>query len=70
MYLGVDGGRKLLLSLATYLSLKLNVKELEKDFNELEQDLKTRGEELSNIQRKAAMSKLKGKLGEDMNYIG
>lgn len=69
MYLGVHGGKKILTRLSKYLSLKLNLKELDKDLNDLQEDLKLQSDD-GQPQRIDLVSKLKGKLSRDMNYIG
>lgn len=70
MYLGVKGARAVLKVLNEHLKLGINLKDLDKEIKELESDVIKRSEELSAVSKKAAIKKLKDKIGEDVNYIG
>lgn len=66
MYLGVPGARELLRVLNTKLALKLNMKQIESELAELEEDL-AENPELSPSLARRSLVKLRKK---DTNYIG
>jgi hypothetical protein len=62
MYLGVKGSRELLKVLNKYLKLKLDLKQLDAEIEELEEEMITRGPE--------KMPKLRNRTVGETNYIG
>ena len=70
MFLGVKGAKAIVKILDKKLGLKLNVGKLDKEIKEVEGEIMKRTEELTGISRKAALKKLKGKLGVEHSYIG
>lgn len=70
MYLGVKGARAILKSLNEKLKLGINLNDLDKEIRDLEVDVIKKSEELSSVSKKAAIKKLKDKIGEEVNYIG
>ncbi len=70
MYLGIKGAREILKILNRKLKLGVKVEGLDKEIRDIESEIMKRTEELSEISKKAALRKLKGKLGKDVNYIG
>ena len=70
MYLGVKGARGILKVLNKKLNLDINIKDLDKEINDIEKEMIKRTEELSEVSKQTAMKKMKGKIGGDVNYIG
>jgi hypothetical protein len=70
MYLGVKGAREILKVLDKKLRLNIKLKDLDKEIKELESEMIRRTEELSDVSRKTAIKKLKGRIGEEISYIG
>lgn len=68
MYLGVRGAHELIKVLNKKLSLKLNMKKLEKEIDELENELDEHSKEATNLKHKAALTKLKRT--QETRYIG
>ena len=69
MYLGVKGSKELLTVLKTRFKLPVDIEKMEKDIAELEQEVIKKTSELSEVSKKSAIQKLKGKIGET-SYIG
>ena len=67
MYLGVKGARGILKILNKKLDLKINIRDLDKEINDIEKEMIKRTEELSEVSKQTAMKK--GKIGE-VSYIG
>lgn len=70
MYLGVKGAREILKVLNKKHNLNLNLKELEKEIKDIEAEMLKRTKDFTDISKQSAMTKLRGKLGKEMNYIG
>ena len=71
MYLGVKGAREILKVLNIHLNLKMNLKSVDKEIDELEIELLKRAEQLGEISRQTALKRLKGKVSPDeATYIG
>jgi len=70
MYLGVKGAREILKVLSKKLGLDIKLEDLDKEIKELETEMIKRTEELSDVSKKTAIKKLKGKFGEETSYIG
>jgi len=70
LYLGITGAREVLKLLNTKLSLKINLKELDKEIKSLETELLQKTKELSQISKETALKKIEGKFGKDVTYIG
>lgn len=69
-YLGIKGAREILKVLDKALDLKIDMGRLDKEIKEIEQDMIKRTEQLSEVSKQAALNKLRGKLGQDVDYIG
>ncbi len=65
MYLGIRGARELVRILSAKHSLKINLKIIDKEIAEMEQELHDKKNPSS-----AALRKLQSKFGSDVNYIG
>ncbi len=70
MYLGIKGAREILKLLNKKLKLNVNINKLDKEIKEVESDIMKRTEQLSEVTRATAIKKLKGKLGQETDYIG
>ena len=70
MYLGIKGARELLKVLDKALSLKINMNRLDKEIKEIESDMIKKTEQLSEIAKQTAMTKLRGRLPGEMDDIG
>lgn len=70
LYLGVSGAREILRVLDKKLRLKLNLENLDREIAELEQEIGKKSRELVESQRKSMISKLRGKMGKEISYIG
>lgn len=69
MYLGIMGAREILKVLNKKLQLKLDINQLDREIKEIEAEMIKRTEDLSNVSKKTALNRLKGKINE-VNYIG
>lgn len=69
MYLGVLGAREILKILNKQFSLRINLEELDSEISKIEKEVLKRTEDLSEVSKKTALSKLKHKLSET-SYIG
>lgn len=69
MYLGVKGSREILKALSQKLSLKVSIKDLDKEIESLEKEILKKTEEMTGVAKKTAISKLKS-LSQDTSYIG
>ena len=70
MYLGIKGTKEILKILNKRLSLKLNLKTIDKEIEGMDSELGKKALTAAEIQRTKAISKLKSKLGKDCRYIG
>ena len=70
MYLGIKGARQILDVLNKILGLKINTKKLDKEIKDVETEIMKRTEQLSEVSRTTALNKLKGRLGQEIDYIG
>ncbi|MBL7056482.1 PAC2 family protein [Candidatus Woesearchaeota archaeon] len=70
MYLGIKGAREILKVLDNSLGLKINMKRLDKEIKEIEQDMMKKTDQLSEVSKQTALKKLKSKLGSEVDYIG
>ncbi|MDP7179869.1 MAG: PAC2 family protein [Candidatus Woesearchaeota archaeon] len=70
MYLGMQGAKEILKLLNSKLGLKIDMKKMDEEIQEIEKDLMKRTEELNDVVKQTAIKKLQGKLGEEVNYIG
>jgi len=70
MYLGIKGAREILKVLDNSLGLKINMKRLDKEIKEIEQDMMKKTDQLSEVSKQTALNKLKNKIGSDVDYIG
>ena len=70
MYLGVKSAREILKILDSKYHFRLNLKKLDKEIVDIENEMLSRTKELSDVQRRATIKKLRGKLGKEMSYIG
>ena len=61
MYLGVKGARAILKILNQKLELKLELKYLDKEIKEIETEMMRRTEGLTEVSKKTAIKKLKGR---------
>ena len=68
MYLGVKGSRELLAVLKKRFSLPVDIDKMEKDIEELEREVIKKTSELTEVSKKSALQKLKGKT--ETSYIG
>jgi proteasome assembly chaperone (PAC2) family protein len=69
MYLGVKGSREILKVLSQKLSLKINIKDLDKEIQTLEKEILKKTEEMTGVAKKTALKKFK-MLSEETSYIG
>ena len=70
MYLGIKGAREILKLLNKKLGLNVDINKLDKEIKEVESEIMKRTEQLSEVSRATALKKLKGRLGQEMDYIG
>lgn len=70
LYLGVKGAREILNILDKKLNLHVSLDKLEKDIEEIENEIVKKTKEIGDVSKQVALKKLKGKLGGDMSYIG
>ena len=70
MYLGIKGAREILKIMNKKLKINIDIKDMDKEIKELESEMLKRTEELTEVKRQTAIKKLKGKLGEEISYIG
>ena len=67
MYLGIKGARELLRVLDKNLGLKLNLKKLEKEIKDIENEI-LKSSEVQDPSKSGTF--VKGSMGHEMNYIG
>lgn len=67
MYLGVNGAREILSILNKKLGITVNIKALEREIKELEEELI---KEMTDSKRPARLKRIRSKLGGDISYIG
>lgn len=70
MYLGIKGSRETIKILNARLGLRLNLKELDKEIEDIEHEVSKKTQEISKVSKQIALDKLKNKLGEEAEYIG
>jgi hypothetical protein len=70
MYLGINGAREILKILNNKLSLGIDIDKLDKEIEDIEEEMIKRTEELTKISKQTALKKLKSKFGNDVDYIG
>jgi uncharacterized protein len=70
MYLGIKGAIEILKVLDKNLKLGISMNRLNKEIKELESDLLSKTEQISEIARQTALKKLKGRLSGECDYIG
>ena len=70
MYLGIKGAMEILKVLDNKLNLNVNMKRLNEEVKEIEEDLFYRTEQISEISKQTALKKLRSKFGEGVDYIG
>ncbi|MBI4149001.1 PAC2 family protein [Candidatus Woesearchaeota archaeon] len=70
MYLGVKGAKEMLKVLDKSLQLRINLKELEREIARIEEEMIKKSKEFGQVAKQSALRKLKGKLGDEMEYIG
>ncbi len=70
MYLGITGAREILKVLNSQLSLKLDMKRLDKEIKDVEKEVLKKTEQFGEVSKQAALKKLKGSFGQEMDYIG
>ncbi len=70
MYLGVKGAKELVLVIKTKLGLKLNLKRMEEEIEGLEKEVLRKTKELTDVGKKNAIERVKGKLRSEISYIG
>ncbi|MBW2976571.1 PAC2 family protein [Candidatus Woesearchaeota archaeon] len=69
MYLGIKGAMEILRLLDKKLKLHISMSRLNKEIKEIESDILYKTEQMGEIERQAALKKLKSKLG-NVDYIG
>ena len=70
MYLGVKGAREILVILNQKLELGISIEELDKEIAEIEGGLFKKREEISDIEKKSSLRKIKKRFGGEVSYIG
>ena len=70
MYLGIKGAMEIVKVLDKKLNLNVNMKRLNEETKEIEEELMHRTEQISEVARQTALKKLKSKFGEGVDYIG
>ncbi len=68
LYLGIAGSKEVIKILDKKLSLKVDIKQLEKEIKDIESEMLKRTKELTDITKQSALNKLKEKF--DDSYIG
>ncbi|MBW2971955.1 PAC2 family protein [Candidatus Woesearchaeota archaeon] len=69
-YLGIKGAREIVKVLSKKLDLKIKISELDKEIEDIEEEILTRTQELSKASKKAALKKLQGRMQKETSYIG
>ena len=69
-YIGIKGAKGLLTILNKKLKLRINIKELERDIEEIEEELIHKSQEISKLPRNAALKKIQTRLQKETSYIG
>ncbi len=70
MYLGIKGAREILKILNKKLGLGINLKDMDKEIRDLEEEMMKRTEEIMEAGKMTAIKRLKGRFGKETSYIG
>ncbi|MBI5392676.1 PAC2 family protein [Candidatus Woesearchaeota archaeon] len=70
MSLGIAGAKEILTILNKKLSLEIDIKKLDKEIKDLEEEMLKTTKELEEVSKQSAVNKLKQQLSTDANYIG
>lgn len=70
MYLGVKGAREIIKILNKKLNLNIKLSKLDKEIEGMELEMMRKTDDMTKVSRQAALKKIKGKFGKDVNYIG
>ncbi|MCP3683053.1 MAG: hypothetical protein GY861_10215 [bacterium] len=69
MYLGLKGARELVNVLSNKLKLNIDLKELDKEVDEIEAEV-TKKKRIADLPKSSKLRKLTSKIGKDVSYIG
>jgi uncharacterized protein (TIGR00162 family) len=69
-YLGMRGARELVEVLNKKLALNINMSELDKEIQDIENEILERSEELMKRPKKASLKKIQGRMQKETQYIG
>jgi len=70
IYLGVKGAKEILRVLDSKLELKLDFEHIENEIKDVESALLKKSEDLKEVSKRSAISKISRRLSRDINYIG
>ena len=70
MYLGMKGAKEILHILNKKLGLRLNLKKIDEEIKDMENELVKRTGELAKVSKQAALKKIQGRFGKEISYIG
>ncbi|PIN70574.1 hypothetical protein COV93_00985 [Candidatus Woesearchaeota archaeon CG11_big_fil_rev_8_21_14_0_20_43_8] len=70
MYLGMEGAREIIQTLNSKYNMSINLKKFDEEIKQMESELMKKPKDLDDIQKTAAMKKLKSKMGSETSYIG
>lgn len=70
MYLGMKGAKEILFILDKKLGLKLDLKKIDAEIKDMENELVKRTGELAKVSKQAALKKIQGRFGKEISYIG
>jgi hypothetical protein len=69
-YLGIKGAREVVSLLNKRLELKIQLKDLDREIEDIETEILQRTQELSKTSKKGSLKKLQDRMHKDTNYIG
>ncbi|MBI2108479.1 PAC2 family protein [Candidatus Woesearchaeota archaeon] len=70
LYLGIKGAKELLRVLNENLKLRININKLDQEIKDVESEIIRKTEQLNEVSRAAALSKLRKRIGGETDYIG
>ena len=69
-YIGIRGAKELLKFLSKKYKLGINIKDLDKEIEEIEEEIMTKTRELSKVSKKSALKKITSRIHKETSYIG
>lgn len=69
-YIGIRGAKEMIKVLNKRFRLGINVKDLDKEIDEIEEEIMHKTQELSKLSKKSALKKIQSRMHKERSYIG